>query len=211
MMEFVPPLWLLTNFLLTFTRFALVYPIISFSRALNTNPLELAFLAIDPNIKVIAPWRVPEFYNRFQGRNDLLDYAAATGIPVTSTKAKPYSMDDNIAHCSYEAGALEDPALPAPDDMWTRTVDPVKALDKPVDISISFKQGLPVALHVGDKVYTDSLELFIALNEIGKQAGIGRIDIVEVSRSSFWFRTAADSRRTASSDSRAVAATTRPP
>lgn len=189
----------------------MVYPIISYSRALNTNPLELAFLAIDPNIKVIAPWRVPEFYNRFQGRNDLLDYAAATGIPVTSTKAKPYSMDDNIAHCSYEAGALEDPALPAPDDMWTRTVDPVKALDKPVDISISFKQGLPVALHVGDKVYTDSLELFIALNEIGKQAGIGRIDIVEVSRSSFWFRTAADSRRTASSDSRAVAATTRPP
>jgi argininosuccinate synthase len=56
----------------------------------------LAFLAIDPKIQVIAPWRIPEFYNRFQGRNDLLDYAAATDIPVTSTKAKPYSMDDNI-------------------------------------------------------------------------------------------------------------------
>lgn len=99
---------------------------------------------------------------------------------MTSTKAKPYSMDDNIAHCSYEAGALEDPSIPPPDDMWTRTVDPRDAPDKVVDIALYFKQGLPVKLVVGDKVYTDSLELFIALNEIGKKAGIGRIDIVEV-------------------------------
>ncbi|KIW00626.1 argininosuccinate synthase [Verruconis gallopava] len=140
---------------------------------------ELAFMTIDPKIKVIAPWRIPEFYNRFQGRNDLLDYAAATGIPVTSTKAKPYSMDANLAHCSYEAGSLEDPSLPPPDDMWTMTDDPRTAPDEPVDITIAFKQGLPVKLTVGDKVYTDSLELFIALNEIGKKAGIGRIDIVE--------------------------------
>jgi len=140
---------------------------------------ELAFLAINPKIQVIAPWRIPEFYNRFQGRNDLLDYAAATGIPVTSTKAKPYSMDDNIAHCSYEAGALEDPSIPPPDDMWTRTIDPRAAPDEPVDIAVLFEQGLPVKLRVGDKEYTDSLELFVALNEIGKKAGIGRIDIVE--------------------------------
>lgn len=140
---------------------------------------ELAFLAINPKIKVIAPWRIPEFYQRFQGRNDLLDYAAATGIPVTSTKAKPYSMDDNIAHCSYEAGALEDPSISPPDDMWTRTVDPRAAPDEVVDIVILFKEGLPVKLCVGDKEYTDSLTLFIALNEIGKKAGIGRIDIVE--------------------------------
>jgi len=140
---------------------------------------ELAFLAINPKIQVIAPWRIPEFYNRFQGRNDLLDYAAATGIPVTSTKAKPYSMDDNIAHCSYEAGALEDPSIPPPDDMWTRTIDPRAAPDEPVDIAVLFEQGLPVKLRVGEKEYTDSLELFVALNEIGKKAGIGRIDIVE--------------------------------
>lgn len=63
---------------------------------LTKTSIELAFLAIDPKIQVIAPWRIPEFYSRFQGRNDLLDYAAATNIPVTSTKAKPYSMDDNI-------------------------------------------------------------------------------------------------------------------
>ncbi|MCJ1312537.1 hypothetical protein MMC25_006211 [Agyrium rufum] len=141
---------------------------------------ELAFLAIDPKIKVIAPWRIPEFYDRFQGRNDLLDYAAKTGIPVTSTKAKPYSMDDNIAHCSYEAGMLEDPALSPPDDMWTRTVNPQEAPDKPTDIQLIFEKGLPVKLRVREgKDYADSLELFTALNEIGKVNGIGRIDIVE--------------------------------
>ncbi|KAL8729743.1 MAG: hypothetical protein Q9166_004572 [cf. Caloplaca sp. 2 TL-2023] len=140
---------------------------------------ELAFLAINPRIRIISPWRIPEFCRRFQGRNDLLDYAAATGIPVTSTKAKPYSMDDNIAHCSYEAGMLEDPSVPPPDDMWTRTDDPRTAPDEPINISIHFQKGLPVKLRFGGKEYTDSLELFMTLNEIGKKAGIGRIDIVE--------------------------------
>ncbi len=65
---------------------------------------ELAFHALQPGIKVIAPWRDPVFYERFKGRNDLLDYAAQTGIPVSSTKSKPWSMDENLAHCSYEAG-----------------------------------------------------------------------------------------------------------
>lgn len=65
---------------------------------------ELAFYALQPKIKVIAPWRMPEFYERFPGRDALLDYAAATGIPVSSTKSKPWSMDENLAHCSYEAG-----------------------------------------------------------------------------------------------------------
>lgn len=90
-------------------------------------------------------------------------------------------MDDNIAHCSYEAGDLEDPSIPPPDDMWTRTDDPRTAPNEVVDITIRFEKGLPVKLNVGDKVYTDSLELFVKLNEIGKKAGIGRIDIVEVS------------------------------
>jgi argininosuccinate synthase len=65
---------------------------------------EMAFLAIDPKIKIIAPWRLPKFFQKFDGRQALLDYAAQTGIPVTSTKAKPYSMDDNIAHCRRTAG-----------------------------------------------------------------------------------------------------------
>jgi argininosuccinate synthase len=140
---------------------------------------ELAFLAIQPTIKIIAPWRIPAFFNRFQGRNDLLDYAAEKKIPVTSTKAKPFSMDANLSHTSYEAGILEDPSLPPPEDMWLLTVDPQKAEDKATDIAISFEKGLPVKLVVGDKTYTDSLELFNTLNAIGKAAGIGRIDIVE--------------------------------
>jgi len=140
---------------------------------------ELAFLAIDPKIKIIAPWRLPEFFKKFEGRQALLDYAAQTGIPVTSTKAKPYSMDDNIAHCSYESGQLEDPSQPPPDDMWTRTNDPITAPSTPQEVTIRFEKGLPVKVSSNGKEWTDSLELFIALNELGKLHGIGRIDIVE--------------------------------
>lgn len=89
-------------------------------------------------------------------------------------------MDANLAHCSYEAGALEDPSLSPPDDMWTLTDDPRDAPNDPVDLQIVFKKGLPIVLRVAGKEYTDSLELFYKLNEIGKKAGIGRIDIVEV-------------------------------
>ncbi|KAF2839982.1 argininosuccinate synthase [Patellaria atrata CBS 101060] len=140
---------------------------------------ELAFLAIDPKIKIIAPWRLPEFFEKFEGRQALLDYAEHSGIPVTSTKAKPYSMDDNIAHCSYESGQLEDPSLPPPDGMWTRTNNPVTAPSTPQEVTIRFEKGIPVKVSSEGKEWTDSLELFIALNELGKVHGIGRIDIVE--------------------------------
>ena len=87
------------------------------------------------------------------------------GFPVTSTKAKPYSMDNNIPHCSHEAGDLEDPSKPSP-DMWTRTADPQPAPDKPVAIALVFKQGLPVKLSVvyGRSTHTDGFELFVKLN-----------------------------------------------
>ncbi|KAL2107316.1 hypothetical protein VUR80DRAFT_5410 [Thermomyces stellatus] len=140
---------------------------------------ELAYLTINPAIKVIAPWRDPLFYERFQGRNDLLDYAAEKGIPVTSTKAKPYSMDDNLAHCSYEAGMLEDPNTTPPEDMWTRTVSPLSAPDTPLDITIHFEKGIPVKVVTPQQTATDSLELFELLNALGKEHGVGRIDIVE--------------------------------
>ncbi|KAI0472197.1 argininosuccinate synthase [Xylariaceae sp. FL0804] len=140
---------------------------------------ELAFYTINPEIKVIAPWRDPAFFKRFQGRNDLLDYAAEKGIPVTSTKAKPYSMDDNLAHCSYEAGMLEDPNQPPPEDMWTRTVSPMKAPDTPLDITIHFEKGIPVKVVTPKETATNSLELFTLLNALGKEHGVGRVDIVE--------------------------------
>ncbi|TQN66424.1 Argininosuccinate synthase, partial [Colletotrichum shisoi] len=140
---------------------------------------ELAFYTINPQIRCISPWRLPEFYKRFQGRNDLLDYAAEKGIPVTSTKAKPYSMDDNLAHCSYEAGILEDPNVTPPEDMWTKTVSPLKAPDTPLDITIHFDKGIPVKVVTPQQTSTDAVELFTLLNKVGGEHGVGRIDIVE--------------------------------
>lgn len=139
----------------------------------------------EPTIKIIAPWRLPEFFERFAGRNDLLDYASEKGIPVTSTKAKPWSMDENLAHCSYEAGILEDPDHTPDDNMWVMTDSPQKAPDAVEDYQISFTKGIPTSLTWTPKVggptatVTDSVELFLALNEVGRRNGVGRIDIVE--------------------------------
>lgn len=140
---------------------------------------ELSFHTLAPGIKIITPWRDPEFFKRFQGRNDLLDYAEKMGIPVTSTKAKPYSMDDNIAHCSYESGQLEDPSRPPPDGMWTRTDDPLTAPNTPQEVTIRFEKGIPVKVSSEGNEWTDSMDLFYALNAMGKKHGVGRIDIVE--------------------------------
>ncbi|RYP21660.1 hypothetical protein DL765_002121 [Monosporascus sp. GIB2] len=140
---------------------------------------ELAWKACDPTLKVLAPWRMPEFYNRFAGRADLLKFAAEQNIPVSSTPKAPWSMDDNIIHCSYEAGTLEQTELEPPKDMWKRTVDPMKAPDEPTPFTVHFDQGVPVKLEVGDKVVTGSLEIFKEVNEIGRVNGIGRVDIVE--------------------------------
>ncbi|OUM59970.1 hypothetical protein PIROE2DRAFT_67638, partial [Piromyces sp. E2] len=105
---------------------------------------ELAFYAIDPKIQVIAPWRIPEFYNRFQGRSDLLAYAAEKGIPVQQTAAKPWSTDENLYHISFEAGILEDPNVTPPKEMWKLTTNPEEAPNTPEHIAITFKAGIPV-------------------------------------------------------------------
>ncbi|KAI0870613.1 arginosuccinate synthetase [Hypoxylon argillaceum] len=140
---------------------------------------ELAWKACDPTLKVLAPWRMPEFCNRFAGRADLLKFAAEQNIPVSSTPKAPWSMDDNIIHCSYEAGILEQTELTPPKDMWKRTVDPMNAPDEPTPFTVHFEQGVPVKLEVGGKVVTGSLEIFKEANEIGRANGIGRVDIVE--------------------------------
>lgn len=140
---------------------------------------ELAWKACDPSLQVLAPWRIPEFFQRFAGRQALLNFAAENKIPVSSTPKAPWSMDDNLAHCSYEAGILEQPELTPPENMWTRTVDPMKAPDEPTKFTVHFEKGVPVKLDIGDKVVTGSLEIFKALNEIGRVHGVGRVDIVE--------------------------------
>ncbi|OAA68850.1 Argininosuccinate synthase [Cordyceps fumosorosea ARSEF 2679] len=140
---------------------------------------ELAWKACDPKMKVLAPWRIPAFFNRFQGRADLLKFAEEQKIPVSSTPKAPWSMDDNIIHCSYEAGILEQTDMEPPKDMWKRTVDPLDAPDKPTRFTVHFAEGVPVKLEVGGKAVTGSLEIFKEANELGRANGIGREDIVE--------------------------------
>ncbi|KAF5362020.1 hypothetical protein D9756_002639 [Leucocoprinus leucothites] len=142
---------------------------------------ELAFYGLKPDIKVIAPWRIPEFYNRFAGRQALLQFAAEKNIPVQQTAAKPWSTDENLFHISYEAGILEDPNTTPPDDMWKLTASPENAPTEPERIAIEFKEGLPVKVVVPKdaKEYTDAVDIFNVLNALARKHGIGRIDIVE--------------------------------
>ncbi|ODQ66342.1 argininosuccinate synthetase [Nadsonia fulvescens var. elongata DSM 6958] len=141
---------------------------------------ELAFYALKPDVEVIAPWRDPEFIKKFQGRNDLLAYAAEKGIPVSQTQAKPWSTDENLAHISFEAGILEDPDTTPPKDMWKLTVDPTDAPDTPEDFTIVFEKGIPTKLIYEDnKEVSESVELFLTANKIARRNGVGRVDIVE--------------------------------
>jgi len=142
---------------------------------------ELAFYGLKPDIKVIAPWRIPEFYNRFPGRQALIAYASEKNIPVSQTTAKPWSTDENLFHISYEAGILEDPNTTPPVDMWKLTTAPEEAPTTAEKISIEFKRGLPIRVTMpsDNKEYTDAVEIFLALNALGRKHGIGRIDIVE--------------------------------
>lgn len=145
---------------------------------------ELSFYALKPDVTVITPWRDPEFFNRFAGRKDLLEYAAEKDIEVTQTKAKPWSTDENLAHISFEAGILEDPNTTPPKDMWKLTVDPVdQAPSVPENIEVHFDKGLPSKLiyfeNGEQKEVTDSVELFLTANKLARRNGVGRIDIVE--------------------------------
>ncbi|KFH48117.1 Argininosuccinate synthase-like protein [Hapsidospora chrysogenum ATCC 11550] len=141
---------------------------------------ELAWKALAPSVKIFAPWRDPDFIAKFQGRNDLLAYAKENNIPVSSTPKAPWSMDENVVHCSYEAGILEDPDHTPPDELWKMTISPMQAPDKPYHFTIDFEKGIPVKVTTEDKKeVTEAVELFKLLNKIGHDNGVGRIDIVE--------------------------------
>ena len=140
---------------------------------------ELGYYALKPDIQVLAPWKMPSFLSQFKGRADMLAYADKHGIPVTATKKKPYSEDENLLHISHEAGILEDPAAICAEEIYSRTTAPEKAPDQADMITLSFKCGIPVKLQHGSKSYTDPLELFMMLNQLGAKHGIGRLDMVE--------------------------------
>jgi argininosuccinate synthase len=133
---------------------------------------ELAYQTLNPHIKIIAPWR----HWDLTSRTALMGYAKTHGIPVPVTKAKPYSMDRNLFHISFEGGVLEDPWYAPDEDMFQLSVAPENAPDKPTTVEIEYEAGDPVAID-GERMSPASL--LTRLNELGGQNGIGRIDIVE--------------------------------
>lgn len=133
---------------------------------------ELTIMALNPKLKVIAPWREWEI----KSREDAIKYALRYNIPIQQTEKDIYSRDRNIFHLSHEGGLLEDPWNEPAREMFQLTVSPEEAPDKPVYIEIGFDKGKPVSL---DGEQLKALELFTRLNEIAGQHGVGRVDIVE--------------------------------
>jgi len=133
---------------------------------------ELTYYHFDPNIRVIAPWREWEF----RSRSDLIAYARKKGIPIPVTPERPYSCDRNLLHISYEGGVLEDPWKEPDEGMFTMTVSPEQAPDRPTYVEIEFEDGVPVAV---DGRRMSPAELLGHLNELGGKNGVGRVDIVE--------------------------------
>ena len=133
---------------------------------------ELTFAALAPELRIIAPWREWDFV----GRQDLIAYAEAQKIPITVTAEKPYSMDRNLLHISYEGGILEDPWNAPYDDMFQLTTAPEKAPSEPEDVEVELEAGVPVAVN-GERL--SPAALLARLNALGGRHGVGRVDIVE--------------------------------
>ncbi|MEW6584345.1 MAG: argininosuccinate synthase [Nitrospirota bacterium] len=133
---------------------------------------ELACYALRPNIRVIAPWREWPF----DSRSSLIEYAEKHRIPVAATKEKPYSIDRNLFHVSYEGGILEDPWLEPPPDMYTMIQPPERTADEPRYVEISYEKGDPVAV---DGESLSPAALLARLNAIAGEHGVGRVDVVE--------------------------------
>lgn len=141
---------------------------------------ELAAAALAPELKVIAPWRDETFRSQFPGRAEMIAYAEKHAIPVQASAAKPYSMDRNLLHISFESGMLEDPWFDASaesnEEMYVLSVSPEKAPDQPEYLELEFEQGNCVSLN-GKRM--NPLEVMDQLNELGGKHGIGRVDMVE--------------------------------
>ena len=133
---------------------------------------EMAYMALEPDLKIIAPWRIWDF----KGREDLISYARSKNIPVPVTKEKPYSTDANLLHISFEGGILEDTWKEPPGDMFVMSVSPEDAPDQASYIEVQFKEGNPVAV---DGKSLSPANLLARLNALGGRNGIGRMDLVE--------------------------------
>ena len=141
---------------------------------------EISYAALAPDIQVISPWRIDEFRKTFPGRTEMINYCKEHNINVQASAKKPYSMDRNMLHISYEAGILEDPwfdpTVPENKDMFKTTVSPEDAPDKPTYLELTFEKGDCVAID-GKKMKPSDILRY--LNKVGGENGIGRVDIVE--------------------------------
>lgn len=138
---------------------------------------QLAAEALQPHIKVYAPWRTPEWRESFPGRSEMITYCEERGIPVKATASKPYSSDENVLHISYEAGELEKLDVCGVDLVdFEMTVSPQEAPEQAEEVTIDFESGVPTAVN-GKKL--SALDIVEQLNAIGGRNGIGRIDILE--------------------------------
>lgn len=138
---------------------------------------QLAAEALDPNIEMIAPWRIKSFRDTFPGRTELIAYCEVKNIPVKASTAKPYSSDENVLHISYEAGELEDLQVNGVTLVdFGMGVSPQQAPDQAEEVTIGFEAGIPTSLN-GQSV--SALEMVQQLNAIGGRNGVGRIDMVE--------------------------------
>jgi len=135
---------------------------------------ELTYMALDPTLKIIAPWKDPNF--KLTSREAAVDYADKHGIPIDQSKKKIYSRDRNIWHISHEGADLEDPWNEPKDELWVMSNPVSKAPNKPDYVEIGFEQGVPVKL---DGKATGSVKLLETLNEIGGKHAVGQIDLVE--------------------------------
>jgi argininosuccinate synthase len=138
---------------------------------------QLAAEALDPNVQMIAPWRIKEFRDAFPGRTELIAYCENKNIPVKASTAKPYSSDENVLHISYEAGQLEELDVNGVEMVdFGMGVSPEEAPDVAEAVTIGFASGVPVSLN-GQQV--SALEMVEQLNQIAGRNGVGRIDMVE--------------------------------
>jgi argininosuccinate synthase len=138
---------------------------------------QLAAEALDPNVKIIAPWRIERFRQTFPGRTAMIEYCRKKNIPVKASVAKPYSSDENCLHISYEAGKLEDLMVNGCDTVeFGMTVTPQKAPDKVENVKIGFEAGIPSTVN-GKRL--SAFEIVSILNQIGGRNGVGQIDMIE--------------------------------
>ncbi|KAK3586192.1 hypothetical protein CHS0354_013142 [Potamilus streckersoni] len=137
---------------------------------------EMGYLSLMPDVKIIAPWKIPEFFQKYPGRAELIEYAQQKNIPVKATKSQPWSSDENLMHISFESGMLEDPWVKPLKEMFELSVDPKDAPDAYTEVTLEYEKGVPAALN-GKRLKPH--QLLDELNTIAGKNGVGLARVYE--------------------------------